>query len=180
MKSILFLLVIMIMTNNTKYRIDFGRTKGGQDWIVVNDGVMGGLSKSTATITESSLLFKGTVSLENNGGFASIRSQKGKFDLSGYTTIRIKFRSKGRDFSLRLANSDYYFKPNYKHNFSSSKWEWETVELKLLDFKEYTMGRITGPEVSKEILENIIRIGIILSDKKEGPFELEIDYIEFE
>ena len=28
-------------------------------------------------------------------------------------------------------------------------------------------------------LENIIRIGIILSDKKEGPFELEIDYIEF-
>ena len=41
------------------------------------------------------------------------------------------------------------------------------------------MGQLSGATVSKDKLENIMRIGIILSDKKEGPFEIEIDYIEF-
>ena len=72
-----------------------------------------------------------------------------------------------------------YFRPNFKHNFSSSTGEWEIVELKLSDFKEFTMGKLSDSTVSKNKLENIIRIGIILSDKKEGPFELEVDYIEF-
>jgi len=170
----------MILSYDTKYRIDFGQTMGSQGWTIVNDGVMGGLSKSTATLTESSLLFKGTISLENNGGFASIRSRNGKFDLSNFRTVKIKFRSTGRDFALRLATSELYFKPNYKHNFSSATGEWETVELKISDFKEYTMGQISGSTVSKNNLENVLRIGIILSDKKEGPFEIEIDYIEFE
>jgi hypothetical protein len=42
------------------------------------------------------------------------------------------------------------------------------------------MGKMTASAVSKDNLEKILRIGIILSDKKEGPFEIEIDYIEFE
>ena len=167
------------MSYNTNYKIDFGQTTGGQDWMIVNDGVMGGLSRSTAMFTENGLLFKGTLSLKNNGGFASIRSGKGQFDLSKYSTVKIKFRSTGRNFALRFANSERYFRPNYKHYFSSSTGEWEIVELKMSDFKEYTMGQISGSTVSKNKLENIMRIGIILSDKKEGPFELEIDYIEF-
>ena len=167
------------MSFNTNLKIDFGQTTGGQDWMIVNDGVMGGLSRSTAIFTKNSLLFKGTLSLKNNGGFASIRSGKGKYDLSKYNTIKIRFRSAGRDFALRFANSEMYFRPNFKHNFSSSTGEWEIVELKLSDFKEFTMGKLSDSTVSKNKLENIIRIGIILSDKKEGPFELEVDYIEF-
>lgn len=167
------------MSNNNNYKIDFGQSKGGNDWMIVNDGVMGGLSESTVKITKNSLLFKGTVSLKNNGGFASIRSSNQKFDFSNYTAIKIKFRSTGRDFALRLASSDLYYRPNYKHHFGSSTGEWEIVELKMSNFKEYRTGQVSGSIVSKEKLENIIRIGIILSDKKEGPFEIEIDYIEF-
>jgi hypothetical protein len=167
------------MSYSNSYKIDFGQTIGGQDWMIVNDGVMGGLSESTITITKNSLLFKGSISLKNNGGFASIRSNNRKFDLSKYTTVKIKFRSIGRDFALRFASSDLYFRPNYKHHFSSSTGEWEIAELKMSNFKEYTMGRVSGSIVGKEKLENIIRVGIILSDKKEGPFEIEIDYIEF-
>lgn len=180
MKTIFFLSLIMIMSYDTKYRIDFGQALGSQGWMIVNDGVMGGLSKSTVTLTESSLLFKGTISLKNNGGFASIRSGIGKFDLSNFSTVKIKFRSTGRYFALRLATSELYFKPNYKHNFGSATGEWETVELKMSDFKEYTMGQISGSTMSKDNLENVLRIGIILSDKIDGPFEIEIDYIEFE
>jgi len=179
MKTVILISILMIMSNDSNYKIDFGQSTGGQDWMIVNDGVMGGLSQSTLTFTKNSLVFKGTLSLKNNGGFASIRSSKGKFDLSKYTTVKIKYRSAGRNFSLRFADSEIYFRPNYKHNFGSSSREWEIAELKMSDFKEYTMGRLSGATVSKDKLENVIRIGIILSDKKEGPFEIEIDYIEF-
>jgi len=180
MKTMIVLSIIFGLSYDTNYRIDFRKTTGGQDWMIVNDGVMGGMSNSTTELTKSSLLFKGVLSLKNNGGFASIRSKKGNIDLSDFTTVKIKYKSSGRNFDLRLATSEQYYKPNYKHQFGSTTGEWEIAELKLSNFKQYTMGQISGPNIGKKVLENILRIGIILSDKKEGPFEIEIDYIEFE
>jgi len=170
----------MMISFEKNYKIDFGLSKGGQDWMIVNDGVMGGLSESAITFNDNSILFKGNISLKNNGGFASIRGPKDKFNLSNFTKVKIKFKSDGRDFAFRLATSELYFKPNYKHNFSSTSQEWEIAELKLSDFKEYTLGQVSGPNLPKEKMFNIIRFGVILNDKKEGPFEIEIDYIEFE
>ncbi len=41
----------------------------------VNDGVMGGLSKGDPAVSkQQKLVFKGGISLENNGGFSSIRT----------------------------------------------------------------------------------------------------------
>ena len=82
MKPLILISILMIVSSDNNYKIDFGQNTGGQDWIIVNDSVMGGLSKSKVTFTENGLVFKGTLSLQNNGGFASIRSGKGKFDLS--------------------------------------------------------------------------------------------------
>ena len=168
------------MSNYKNDRIDFGETTGGQDWMIVNDTVMGGLSNSEMTLTQNSLVFKGELSLKNNGGFASIRSSNQKFDLSKYKIARIKFRSNDREFALRFASSDLFYKPNYKHSFGPSNAEWKTVELELSNFKEYRKGQIIDTDVTKDELENVIRVGVIISDKKEGPFEIEIDYIEFE
>lgn len=172
--------ILMMISSKENYKIDFGLSKGGLDWMIVNDDVMGGLSESTITFNKNSILFKGIISLRNNGGFASIRGPKDKFNLSQFTKVKIKFKSKGRDFAFRLATSEIYFKPNYKHNFSSASQEWEIAELKLSDFREYTLGKISGPNLSKQKMFNIIRFGVMLNDKKEGPFEIEIDYINFE
>ena len=169
----------MNLFNKSNFTIDFGQDTGGLDWTIVNDDVMGGLSSSSAELTENSLVFKGTLSLENNGGFASIRSDRGKFDLSNYSTVNIRYRSNGRDFALQLSNSKLFFRPNYKHIFGSATWEWEIATLKMSDFQEYTMGKVTGLSINMDKLENIIRMSIIISDKKEGPFKIEIDYIEF-
>ncbi|GAK94928.1 hypothetical protein JCM19298_1758 [Nonlabens ulvanivorans] len=59
---------------NTIDIIDFGKNGNTNDWVIVNDGVMGGLSQSTAINYEDYVLFSGTTSLKNNGGFASYRS----------------------------------------------------------------------------------------------------------
>jgi hypothetical protein len=54
--------------------IDFTDKKAGHQMNVVNDGVMGGLSQGTIEMTQNdSLLFKGNISLQNNGGFSSFR-----------------------------------------------------------------------------------------------------------
>lgn len=182
MKTLILLSIITIMSYKANYKIDFGKATGAQDWMIVNDGVMGGLSQSTAIFTNNSVLFKGSISLKNNGGFAMIRSPKGNYNLSHFKTVKIKFRnkgSKGRGFSLRLTTSELYYKPNYKHMFRSESQDWEIIELSLSDFKEYTLGRLTASDISKEKMKNILRIGIILNDKIEGPFEIEVDYIEF-
>ncbi len=42
-------------------------------WTTVNDPVMGGRSTSAVTFGNGGLVFSGTLSLENNGGFASAR-----------------------------------------------------------------------------------------------------------
>ncbi|GAK76258.1 hypothetical protein JCM19296_1855 [Nonlabens ulvanivorans] len=57
--------------------INFGKDGNTMDWVIVNDGVMGGLSQSTAVSYDNYVLFSGTTSLKNNGGFASYRSPYG-------------------------------------------------------------------------------------------------------
>lgn len=179
MKTLILVSTLIFMLNSSNIRINFGQDLAGQDWMIVNDGVMGGLSKSKVTFTKNSLMFRGTLSLKNNGGFASIRSSNAKYDLSKYSAVKIKFRSTGRDFAIRFTDSNLYFRPSYKHNFSSSSGNWEIAELKMSNFKEYTMGQVSNTTVNTDKFKNIIRMGIILSDKQDGPFEIEIDYIEF-
>ena len=55
---------------------DFTGAEGAKDWQTVNDGVMGGVSEGKFKITDKKTLeFFGTLSLENNGGFASVRTK---------------------------------------------------------------------------------------------------------
>ena len=52
-------------------------------WGVVDDGVMGGLSRGKLAYTEQgTLVFSGDLSLENNGGFSSLRTGDLDLDLS--------------------------------------------------------------------------------------------------
>ena len=53
---------------------NFSQSSKINDWKVVNDDVMGGISRASFDLnTEGDAEFKGTVSTANNGGFASVR-----------------------------------------------------------------------------------------------------------
>jgi hypothetical protein len=61
-----------------------------KDWFSVNDGVMGGVSKGGFERTEgNTLLFSGDLSLENIGGFASIRTKPADLDLTGARGVSV-------------------------------------------------------------------------------------------
>ncbi len=172
-------LLIALFFLGSMDKIDFGSNGNSSNWRVVNDGVMGGLSQSTAIPYEDYILFSGTTSLQNNGGFVSYRSPYMDYNLEEYDAVEIKFKSTGRSFYFQLDAYRAWWYPNYKHAFSSDSNEWTTVQLPLKDFKEYRIGEQTGKKMPQSQLNDILQLGIILFDKKQGPFELQIDYIKF-
>ena len=55
---------------------DFTEVESAREWQSVNDGVMGGVSEGKFKIIDKKTMeFFGTLSLENNGGFASVRTR---------------------------------------------------------------------------------------------------------
>ena len=169
----------MFAPNKIEYLIDFGSTEGNPNWVVVNDGVMGGLSQSKVITLNNSIQFSGEISLKNNGGFASLRGDRNYEDLSKYAFVIVKYRSSNQDFSLRLLEHDAYYLPYFKHNFSNTGWEWEEVKIPLSNFAQYRLNSQTGSYLKKSDLDKINRLGIIVSNKTEGQFKIEIDYIKF-
>lgn len=74
MKYVLILLTLSLSTSsNMKEIYAFSTQSNIKEWRIVNDGVMGGISKNSLVLTDDGHgQFSGHVSLANNGGFASI------------------------------------------------------------------------------------------------------------
>ena len=159
---------------------DFGESKSGADWRIMNDGVMGGLSEGDATLTEQSLILKGQISLANNGGFSSVRSPWNKTDISEAKNATLRYRSTGQLVSLCLEPNRRWWLPYYLIDLKPTQGEWQTVSIPILNAKEYAWARPTGNNIETEQLGKILRIGFMTNDKKESSFEFEVDYLRFE
>ncbi|NQX77125.1 CIA30 family protein [Gilvibacter sp.] len=177
--KIVLLLGVFIMWATQPLLIDFGTQGNNQEWFALNDGVMGGMSSGRLNYTPTSFVFEGQVSLENNGGFASARGPFEAMDLSGFSTVIIKYRSTGMDFALTLNNSRLWYRPNYKTSLPETDGKWKTITLDLNDFMEYRVGKATGNAISSPVLEKIIRLGLISDEKRAGIYRIEVDFIKF-
>lgn len=168
----------MLADNNLT--LNFGAHKENPQWKAINDTVMGGRSQGELSTNPNSFSFKGSISFDNNGGFASVRGPFKETDLSDYATVEIRYRTTGQSFALTLENSRPFYMPYYKKTLPNSNGKWKITTLQLEDFKAYRLGEETGDKLSKAILKEIIRIGFINGEKKEGAFSLEVDYISFQ
>ena len=82
---------------------DFTGADAAKEWQNINDGVMGGVSEGKFKITDKKTLeFYGKLSLENNGGFASVRTKAKKLGLEKGDTLVAKVQGDGREYSLNL------------------------------------------------------------------------------
>lgn len=176
--AVLFVSILMLSSAIDPFEFNFGKDKSGEDGWVINDGVMGGLSKGRAEMKDNSLFFSGTISLENNGGFTSFRAPYKRMNLSGYITMEVKYKSTGRTCAISLDQSTRFWLQNHKLNLPLSD-EWNTISIPLTELNEFRMGRKTGRTMSLEKAASIIRIGIITDSKDPGEFTFEIDYIKF-
>ena len=176
---LLILMGSFVMAEDTLQPLfDFTRTNARKEWQTVNDGVMGGVSEGKFKITDTKTLeFFGTLSLENNGGFASVRTKAKKIGLEKGDTLVAKVRGDGREYSLNLYLNKSLIAFSYRATVQTKKDEWIEVKLPLDKFEATSFGRVVK-DVGAVRPEEINALGFMLGDKKAGPFKMEIEWIK--
>ncbi|MFK7936364.1 MAG: CIA30 family protein [Saprospiraceae bacterium] len=145
------------------------------NWQVVNDGVMGGLSSATLQFDSAGhAIYQGRVSLENNGGFSSIRTNFNTQDVSSFSEVCLRIKGDGKRYQFRMkstANQRY----SYIHHFETSG-EWEEITLPFAQFYPAFRGRkLDQPNFNGKTLGSV---SFLIGNKKAESFELMIERIE--
>jgi monofunctional biosynthetic peptidoglycan transglycosylase len=157
--------------------IDFSNPEDRSLWTIVNDDVMGGRSTSLMRITDEGFAnFAGILSLENNGGFASTRSSLLNRSLDGCDGLVIRVKGDGRSYRFRLRTSKDLDGVAYQREFQTTKGKWTELVLPFVEFVASYRGRLL-PERGPVNPAEIRQVGILIADKKPGPFTLTIAWI---
>ena len=158
--------------------LEFGEPEAAARWQAVNDGVMGGVSKGRFRITESATLeFSGSLSLENNGGFASVRTRPGKLPIESGDTLVLRVHGDGRVYLVNLYTTDRRVAFSYRAELSTDATGWQEIRLPLASFEPTSFGR-TVAGMGPVDPARINGLGLMLSDKKPGPFRLEVGWVK--
>ena len=164
--------------DNPRILFEFASPDAAKPWQTVNDGVMGGVSEGKLRITdEKTLEFFGNLSLENNGGFASVRTKAAKLGLKKGDAIVAKVRGDGREYSLNLYVNRRRTAFSYRAAAPTKKDEWVEINVPLDKFEATSFGEVVknaGPVNPEEVNA----IGFLLGDKKAGPFKLEVEWLK--
>lgn len=149
-------------------------------WRTVNDTVMGGVSSSSATMIKDGLVrFSGILSLDNNGGFTSIRADSEDFAFPSDGTLVLKVKGDGRSYTVDLRTQRRQGAFSYKSGFQTKAGEEMEVRLPLSSFRATAFGRMM-PVATPLDPSRVISFGFMLAEKNPGPFRLDILSAEFE
>lgn len=147
-------------------------------WHVINDGVMGGLSRSRFDISEDGVaVFTGEISLANSGGFASVRRAPEALGMGQARGIRLQVRGDGRTYQLRLRSDTDDDAMAYRQHFATTDRQWQEVQLPFSRFEPVYRGRVL-PDAPLLDPARIRQVGFMLADKAPGPFVLEIGSVD--
>ena len=159
---------------------DFTGADPAKEWQNVNDGVMGGVSEGKFKITDTKTMeFLGTLSLANNGGFASVRTKAKKLGLEKGDTLVAKVKGDGREYHMNLSVPTFQIAYNYRAVFQTKKDEWIEVKLPLDKFEATSFGQVVK-NAGQVKPTSVNGLGFMLSDKKAGPFKMEVESIKVE
>jgi ribosomal protein S30 len=162
---------------NSYVIFDFNEKSDAQYWRIVDDVVMGGKSSGTFTMNEEGHgVFQGRVSLDNNGGFSSVRHRFPKIWVKEFKKVVIKLRGDGKNYQFRIkANTREYY--SYIAPFSTTG-EWQEIEFPLENmYPSFRGRRLDQPNFSKDAIEEIT---FLIGNKKEESFKLQLDKIVLE
>lgn len=171
---LLLFLPLQLMSQTTVFKFS-NDTKN--NWMVVNDGVMGGISKSKIEVGNNGIgVFSGTVRLENNGGFASVRHSVKKVDLSEKSKFIIKIKGDGKVYQFRC-KSHLYDRQSYVFEFKTMG-DWQEIEISFAEMHPRFRGyKLDMPNYEGETLAEV---AFLIGNKKPENFKLEIDSINLD
>ena len=168
------LLIIGLVMNANFVLVDFNQESTLENWFTVDDVVMGGRSSSRFEINEQGhAVFSGNVSLDNNGGFSSLRHVFEILDMKSFQTITLRVKGDGLRYQLRVKSSRSE-RHSYTYSFDTSgTWQW--IEIPLSEMSPTWRGSsLNYPNYPAQTLEEI---GILIGNKIPEAFQLEIDKI---
>ncbi|KAJ1977141.1 hypothetical protein H4R34_003697 [Dimargaris verticillata] len=154
------------------------------DWVVGCDQDIGGFSRAKLDITP-----QGTVPKDAKiarSGYAAIRSKKlprslfseTYWDTSPFRYLALRVKGDDRKYLVNIRGASFMKTDLYQHRlFLRTPGQWETVHI---PFRYFTLTN-NGAFVAQDIgmfREKIETVGLSLSDKHQGPFRLEIDWIK--
>lgn len=157
------------------------RESAPESWHSTDDPVMGGRSHSNLLRCESqTAIFTGHVSLENNGGFASVHAPLRQGTLSGCRALVLCLQGDGRRYSLRLRQHDAYDGIAYRQDFATRDFsaeaeQWQEITLPLARFDAVFRGRDL-PSAGPLQPGRVEQIGFLIG-RQPGDFALRIRWI---
>ena len=156
----------------TETLFDFSRPTDAALFESINDGVMGGVSSSRLVYEGGFIHFRGTLSLAQGGGFASVRTKIKEVDLSRFEGLSLRFRGDGKVYQLRLQTdaADAFYAAEFE-----ALPEWQTLHMPFHSFLPVYRGQPAenAPEIN---LARIVSFGLMISgaQAEAGAFGLEL------
>lgn len=149
-------------------------------WTTVNDPVMGGRSTSTVAFGNGGLVFSGSISLENNGGFASARSPQDP-DIgrkaAGAKALRVRAVGDGKTYLLKVGSAGQPW--SYVQRFATESAVERVYDLPVAGFRPVGMRLDPAPEAPPNLdPAGISQISFYILDKQQGPFELAVRAVD--
>lgn len=104
-------------------------------WGAVDDVVMGGVSQSGMRLGSGYAVFSGNVSIDNSGGFASVRTRnfEPSLNLSNYRGVELRVKGDGQRYKLFLRTEAKWDGVGYAHSFDTIANEWMTIKVPFAD-----------------------------------------------
>jgi len=159
---------------NSKVIFDFNKKSNLQNWVIVDDVVMGGESSGSFKLNDDGFgVFKGSISLDNNGGFSSLRHRFPKIEIDDNTQIVIKLKGDGKNYQFRIKSNsgDYY---SYIIPFLTSG-EWQEIIIPLKEmYPSFRGRRLNQPNFADDVIEEVT---FLIGNKKDENFKLLLDKI---
>jgi hypothetical protein len=173
-KFYLIIGAIFFMSDFNEPIFDFNSNANTSNWRIVDDVVMGGKSEGSFKVNkDGNGEFSGFVSLENNGGFSSLRYRFSAKDVSSFNTGNIRVKGDGCTYQFRVKDNTYN---NHSYiSYFDTNTEWQTISIKLSDMYPTFRGRkLKMDNFSSDKIEEI---AFLIGNKTEQNFKLEIDKI---
>jgi NADH dehydrogenase [ubiquinone] 1 alpha subcomplex assembly factor 1 len=165
---------IFFMSNANQIIFDFNANSDISNWTTVDDVVMGGGSRGNFKINDyGNGEFYGTVSLENNGGFSSLRHRFSSMDVKGFKEVIIKVKGDGKKYQFRVKDNS-----SNSHSFITSfetSGAWQTIHIQLSEMYPAFRGRTLS--IGNFSSESIEEIAFLIGNKTAENFKLEIDTV---
>jgi monofunctional biosynthetic peptidoglycan transglycosylase len=164
-----FVSSLLFTTMTHAQLLDFTNPRIVNEMWVVNDGVMGGVSQSRISNDSEGAV----VSLDNGGGFASVRSSI--VIPAGTLALNVTIRGDEKRYKLVLRTDTSPRSPLYQAEFFATR-EWKTYRFVSSDFKASFRGRsVDAPALDFSATNEI---GILIANQQSGSFRLQLKNVQ--